>query len=62
MISRERPQSFGGGVLGITLESIERYLTIWPQHDVELFVEVMLQIDDGFRHPINVKAERDRRK
>ena len=55
--ARERPPAFSG-VSGITLESIERYLSFWPAADPVLFAEVLIRVDDAFRGPINEKASK----
>ena len=35
-----------GGVQGIPLSAIERYLRFWPEHDPIYFAEVIMRIDD----------------
>jgi hypothetical protein len=59
VISRERPQSMGG-IPGITLASIERYLRFWPEHDPVLFADTMIAIDEAWRGPENEKLRSKR--
>ena len=61
VIARERPQAFGG-VPGITLASIERYLRFWPDDDPTMFAEIMLCIDDEWRGPEIEKQRQERAK